>query len=263
MPHGLLAAALLLGAPSWGQERRPIAVSFLSEDGLRIAADYLRPRGGKPVLVMLHGVGAGRREWDFLVSEAGKLGFGALQFDARGHGESGGPPFTTFRTPGQWEDIGKDIEGALAFLRGRGFSPERVGLVGASIGANLALKAGGRERRIPFVVLLSPGMDYQGVRLKPDLLRFDRPLLAAAAPDDAYALRTCQELAPALKRPGGRFLQAAAGHGAQMLSGEANRPFLRELLRWLSERAASAPAKRGEPASPASSKPRGPASTSP
>ncbi|HAH07565.1 MAG TPA: hypothetical protein DCM05_13775 [Elusimicrobia bacterium] len=261
MLPGLLAVALLLPAPAAGQERRPIAVSFLSPEGLRIAADYLRPRGGKPVLVMLHGVGAGRREWDPLVFEAARLGFGTLQFDARGHGESGGPPYTTFLTPEHWEALGRDIEGALSFLRGRGFPPERVGLVGASIGANLALKVAAREPRVLFVVLLSPGMSYHGVRLKPDLLHFDRPVLMAAAPDDAYSMRTCRELAPALKRPGGRFLQAAAGHGAQMLSGEVNRPFLKELLRWLSDRAASSRGK--PPASPAAPSRPGPTSTSP
>jgi alpha-beta hydrolase superfamily lysophospholipase len=258
-----LLPALLATLPIEGsaQERRAIPVSFMSEGGIRIAADYLRPRGSKPVLVMLHGVGAGRREWDPLVAEAAKLGFGTLQFDARGHGGSGGPSYTTFQTQESWEAVGKDFSGALAFLESRGFPPERTALVGASIGANLALREALREPRIPFVVLLSPGMDYQGVRLKPDFLRYGRPVLAAAAPGDAYSMRTCQELAPALKRQDSRFLQAASGHGAQMLAGEVNRPFLRELLRWLSDRAASSQAET--PASPKAQPARRPAANPP
>ena len=259
----MLLPALLALLPVAGsaQERRPIPVRFQTEDGIRIAADYLRPRGAKPVLVMLHGVGAGRREWDPLAAEAAKLGFGTLQFDARGHGESGGPPYTTFRTQESWEAIEKDIEGALAFLKSRGFPPERTALVGASIGANLVLRKGLREPRIPFIVLLSPGLSYQGVRVKPDFLRFARPVLMAAAPNDAYSMRTCQELAPALRPPDSRFLQAAAGHGAQMLNGEVNRPFVKELLRWLCDRAASS--RAGTPASPEARPTRQPASTSP
>ena len=215
---------------------------FLTSDGVRIAADYLRPHGSKPVLVMLHGVGAGRREWDTLVAEAGKLGFGALQFDARGHGESGGPPYTTFGDAKAWEAIGKDIEAALDFLKSRGFPAERAALVGASIGANLMVRHAGKNPRIPFAVALSPGIDYRGVKIKADFLRFDRPVLLAGAPSDPFAFRTCRELAPLARNPESRFFQAASGHGAQMLSGDVNRPFLGELLRWLSARAASSPA---------------------
>ncbi|MBI5242312.1 MAG: alpha/beta fold hydrolase [Elusimicrobia bacterium] len=246
-----LAAAVCPAVRAQAAEQRIVPVRFISTDGVHIAADYLRPRGGKPVLVMLHGLGAGRREWDPLVAELRKLGYGALQFDARGHGESGGPSYKTFQRPEDWEAIGRDIAAALAFLKSRGFPPERSGLAGASIGANLMLRSAAKEPRIPFVILLSPGMDYQGVRMKADFKRFDRPALLAGAADDAYALRTCRELAPAARHEASRFARAASGHGAQMFSGELNRPFVKELLRWLSERAAA-------PAAPAKPRPKKP-----
>ena len=245
------AAVFLLAARPAAARQGPVAAHFLSQDGIRIAADYLRPRGNKPVLVLLHGLGAGRREWDPFVAELEKLGFGSLQFDARGHGQSGGPPYTTFRNTQDWEAIGKDIEAALAFLKSRGFPSERVALAGASVGANLMLRQAVKDARIPFAVILSPGLDYQGIRIKADFLRFDRPVLLASAPGDPYAFRTCEELAPLARNPASRFVQAAAGHGAQMFSGDVNRPFVRELLRWLSARAASSP----EPAKPKAKKP--------
>ena len=108
-----------------------------------------------------------------------------------------------------------------------------------------------KNARVPFAVILSPGMDYQGIRIKSDFLRFDRPLLLASAPSDPYAFRTCQDLAPLARNPASRFIRAAAGHGAQMFSGDVNRPFVRELLRWLSARAASSPG----PAKPNPKKP--------
>ena len=81
----LLCAALFparADAQSAARDRpRPIAVGFQTEDGIRIKADFARPRGAKPVVVMLHGVAAGRREWDPLVAELRLLGFGTLQLD--------------------------------------------------------------------------------------------------------------------------------------------------------------------------------------
>ncbi len=247
-----LLSAVLCAAPlparaqaqAPAQERpRPIAVGFQTEDGVRIKADFSRPRGAKPVVVLLHGVAAGRREWDPLVSELRLLGFGTLQLDARGHGESGGPRFDTFRTPESWEALGKDLDAALLFLRSRGYGEERAALAGASIGANLALRCAVRHPKVGWVVLLSPGIAYQGLRIKPDFLRFERPVLLAAAPDDPYATKSCEELSPYARNPAARFLRAGSGHGAQMFSGEVNRLFLRELLRWMSERSSSASKK--------------------
>jgi alpha-beta hydrolase superfamily lysophospholipase len=243
----VFSAAMLpvhVQAQSSAQERPPpIAVGFQTEDGIRIKADFTRPRGAKPVVVMLHGVAAGRREWDPLVSELRLLGFGTLQLDARGHGESGGPRFDTFRTPESWEALGKDLDAALLFLRSRGYGEERAVLAGASIGANLVLRCAVRHPLVGWVVMLSPGIAYQGLRIKPDFLRFERPVLMAAAPDDPYATKSCEELSPYARNPAVRFLRAGSGHGAQMFSGEVNRPFLKELLRWMSERSSSAARK--------------------
>ena len=245
---GILLCAAMVPARAQAQaparERpRPIAVGFQTEDGIRIKADFSRPRGAKPVVVMLHGVAAGRREWDPLVAELRLLGFGTLQLDARGHGESGGPRFDTFRTPESWEALGKDLDAALSFLKTRGYGEERTALAGASIGANLALRCAVRHPGVGWVALLSPGIAYQGLRIKPDFLRFERPVLLAAAADDPYATKSCEELSPYARNPAARFLRAGSGHGAQMFSGEVNRSFLKELLRWMNERSSSAAKK--------------------
>lgn len=251
MIHGLFACVLavpmipLRAQPqSPPQERsRPIVVSFQTEDGIRIKADFSRPRGAKPVVVMLHGVAAGRGEWNPLSAELRVLGFGTLQLDARGHGESGGPRFDTFLTPESWEALGKDLDAALLFLRSRGYGEERTALAGASIGANLALRCALRHPKVGWVVLLSPGIVYHGLRIKPDFLRFERPVLMAAAPDDPFATKSCEELAPYARNSAARFLRAGSGHGAQMFSGEVNRGFLKELLRWMNERPSSGKGK--------------------
>jgi pimeloyl-ACP methyl ester carboxylesterase len=206
-------------------------VSFKTPDGWTIRADYTPPRKGLAVAVMVHGVAAGKGEWLLLRQALARRGVGSLAIDLRGHGESlqgpaGKADFSGFDEARTWPECRQDIEAAAAYLRRRGIQPERVGYVGASIGANLASWAQPRPR---FLVLLSPGLDYRGVRLS--RAPAGLPVLAAAAPEDAYAWRTAEDFAS--RNPGAVFLQASGGHGAQMF---ADKPFLAELASWISGR---------------------------
>ena len=155
-------------------------VSFKSPDGWTIRADYTPPRKGRPVAILAHGVAAGKGEWTPLRKALAARGVGSLAIDLRGHGESldgpsGKTDFRGFDAARTWPDCRQDIEAAAAYLQKRGVGPKRIGYVGASIGANLASWAQPRPR---FLVLLSPGLDYRGVRLSrvPDEL----PVLVAA-----------------------------------------------------------------------------------
>ncbi|MEE8424684.1 MAG: alpha/beta fold hydrolase, partial [Elusimicrobiota bacterium] len=198
-------------------------------------AEYRPPRSSRPVVVLLHGLGAGRGEWRLFVSSLTARGYGTLAVDARGHGGSGGPSFRTFRTPEAWRKIERDLAAALRWLERREVPQERVILVGASIGANLALYAANRAKKIPLVVLLSPGYDYQGVLLAPALKSFDRPVIAAAAPSDRYADKTVEWLKPLLRHRRSRVLKARRGHGAEMFFIPKNKDFARELLKAIEE----------------------------
>jgi hypothetical protein len=77
------------------------------------------------------------------------------------------------------------------------------------------------------MVLLSPGGDYRGVGVA-DLT--GRKAAVCASPQDAYAFQTAMMLA--LQSRGPVFLQAKAGHGAQLLD---DPEFLAKLLDWISK----------------------------
>ncbi|MDD5657205.1 MAG: alpha/beta fold hydrolase [Elusimicrobia bacterium] len=203
-------------------------VHFQTPDGWTLAARYRAPRRGRTVVVMAHGVAAGKDEWEPLAALLAGRGIGSLALDLRGHGESRTGPrgpqgFEGFDAYGEWPKSAADFTAAAAFLKKRGVAPDRIAYAGASIGANLAARAGPRPR---FLVLLSPGMDYRGVGLpRPEP---GRPALVAASPQDGYAFRTAAAYAAA--NPAARFLKAKAGHGAQMFSDPA---FLNELADWI------------------------------
>jgi alpha-beta hydrolase superfamily lysophospholipase len=157
---------------------------------------------------MLH---RSRHDFDGLASQLASAGIGALTFDLRGHGESQG-------TIGA--DLGEmvaDVQAARRFLAGRGDVTGRVGLAGASLGANLAAMAAAGDPTISSLALLSPTLDYRGVRIEAAMKKFGaRPLLMVASDEDGYASRSVRDLAKGQR--GREVLRlTGAGHGTVML----------------------------------------------
>ena len=220
----LLLLVLLLSPSGAASE----SARFKTVDGWTICASYQAPKKGRPVAILVHGVAAGKSEWQPLVTELSQRGIGSLALDLRGHGESlagpqGKTDFAGFDAAQEWPKATQDIEAAAAFLKTLGIPAIRLGYIGASIGANLVSWA---KPRPHWLTLLSPGMDYRGVRLSrpPSGL----PVLVAASPSDAYAFQTAT--AYAQQFPSASFLKAGRGHGAQMF---ADPIFLKSLIDWI------------------------------
>ena len=122
-------------------------VQFHSIDGLRISGWFLPAVDASDVVVMCHGFKTGRREMLPLAMALRDRGHHVLMFDFRGHGESEG----SWVSCGALED--RDLEGAIRFLQRM---PEtqglRIGVVGFSMGAAVAILAAARLPEIAAVV---------------------------------------------------------------------------------------------------------------
>ena len=213
-------------------------MSFRTADGWTIAGLYRAPKGGRPVALMAHGVASSKSEWESFSPRLWRLDLGTLAIDLRGHGEStrgpgGRTDFSSFDAAGEWPRARQDLEAALAFLQKRGIAPSRVGLIGASIGANLASRLAAERPEAPWVVLLSPGADYRGVALE---VLPGRKVFVGACPADGYAFMTARKLAGLPRGP--FFAAAREGHGVQMFN---DPDFLKTLLEWI-----AAAASRGK-----------------
>lgn len=219
-------------APEPGREPVPSAptgvASFRTADGVDLKASWTPSDG--PVFVVMHGLGAGRGEWDAFTRAAAKRGWGVFAFDARGHGESGGPSYETFRTAEAWAAILGDFDAALAWLKERGVPEGRVVLGGASVGSNLALHAALRHPGVGRVLLLSPGWVYAGIPLYPAIAELKRPVVIAAAPPDAYAYQSAGRAIVLLPEPKPVFLEGKEGHGVGMFNGAGGPEFLERVL---------------------------------
>jgi acetyl esterase/lipase len=111
------------------------------------------------------------------------------------------------------------VAAARRYLNTRGdVRPSRIGIAGASIGANLAALEAAADPAVVSLALLSPSLDYRGLRIEAAVRKYgNRPMLLVSSDDDPYARRSALDLE---KTGSGRELLslAGAGHGTNMLS---------------------------------------------
>lgn len=210
-------------------------VQLSTSDGLRLAADWYpvaQPRGWA---LLLHMMPATKESYAALAVALQEQGIASLACDFRGHGASdGGPTGYEAFTDAQQQAKRLDVEAGAAYLVELGMVSSRFVLVGASIGANLALQHLAAHPDVPAAVLLSPGMNYRGVYLAPLAGRIaphQRVLLAAGGSDDAYSTKTVTELADIIGVSATSHVFTRAGHGTAMFEREPS--LLTTVVRWM------------------------------
>lgn len=212
-------ALLLAGAAPAATSQE---VSFRTNDGVTIAGTlFLSGRPG-PGIILVHALSRTREDWRGVAERLADAGFVALAFDLRGHGASG--PLPEGADLQQLTPMTADLSAARAFLASRReVVPNRIGIAGASIGANLAILLAANDPTVRSLVLLSPGIDYRGLRPEAAFRKYgDRPAMLVASQEDSYSTNSARELAAA--GPGSRDLRIlnGAGHGTNMLARQAD-----------------------------------------
>jgi dienelactone hydrolase len=212
---------------------------FESTDSFTVGATLYTPEASHPPgLILLHMAGATRASWRSFAELARSSGYLSIAIDLRGHGETktsgeGRANPSAFEAA-DWLAVLDDVARAKQILLDAGADPERLAVVGASIGANLALHYAASDPQIQAVVLLSPGEEYRDVGILNAMERFHgRPLMMMAARDDVYSAKSVQKLDEMAKEFCEVRLYPGAAHGtdllvAQALAGE-------QILLWLDQ----------------------------
>lgn len=191
-------------------------VILRAEDGVSIVGTFyeaqFRPA---PAVILVHMLNRSRRDWESLGPRLASAGIAALAIDLRGHGDSSAG--SAGEGSADYSSMLLDLKAARRFLATRpDVQHSRIGILGASLGANLAaLEAA--EGGIASVALLSPSLDYRGLRIEAAARKYGKgPMLLVASDDDPYARRSALDLQ---KTGASRELLslAAAGHGTNML----------------------------------------------
>jgi acetyl esterase/lipase len=204
---------------------RPVILQ--SRDGTPLAATLYEPSVRPvPAVVLVHMLGRSKEDWDTVATHLSDAGVIALAIDLRGHGRSGG-------SAAPLAAMADDVRAAVSWVTSRpGARPDLVAVVGASLGANLAVIAASDIPLVRAVALISPSLDYRGLRLDTAAMKKlgDRPVWLAASTKDPYALRTLRELVAGGGRREQRLSDAAA-HGTNLLVADAD--LARALVDWL------------------------------
>jgi pimeloyl-ACP methyl ester carboxylesterase len=222
--RALQFAALFAVVASGAIAATPQEVTLRTDDGVVIAGALYLPGRPGPGIVLVHALSRTHEDWNAVASRLADAGFVVLAIDLRGHGASGPLPEGT--TLDDLTPMVADVRAARAFLKTRREAiPGRVGLAGASIGANLAILAAAADATVRSLALLSPGTDYRGLRPEAAIKKYgDRPALIIASQEDNYATGSARQLAVAGAGPGIGIRELrilnGAGHGAAMLARE-------------------------------------------
>lgn len=201
-------------------------IQYVTEDGVNIKGTFVPPIGLKaPLIIMLHQLGRDRWTYEPYWSGLREAGFGLAAIDLRGHGQS----VKAGNRDLSWEDFNKsdwqnaryDVLGLLPVItKKRGVDTGNIGIMGASIGANLALNALAGHSELKSGVLLSPGLDYRGITtIKAIKNLSEKPVMIAASKGDSYAYESAKNLSQEVG-PDTLYELDGETHGTDMLKAD-------------------------------------------
>jgi dienelactone hydrolase len=206
-------------------------ITIAGAEGLPLQATLYTPgrSGPLPGVVLLHMLGSDRQVWDDngIANTLVENGYAVLAVDMRGHGETGNSI--------DWQLAPEDLQRAWEhFTSLDTVDPQRTAIVGASIGANLALLTSAEQPAIRTVILLSPGLDYRGVATEGPLEMYGaRPILIVASEEDTYAADSSRTMAGLAEGESRLEMYNGAGHGTRMFSAQPELSGL--ILTWLAQ----------------------------
>ena len=229
------------GTPSASSEE----VVLHAPDGFDVAGTYVAAtgEGRKPACLLVHMLGNDRSTWREFQTKLAEAGINSLAIDMRGHGESTADGTLDYRhfDEEQWKAVENDFRAGLDYLRIRpDVDPAKLGIVGASIGANLAVIAAadeiveGTANPLKFLVLLSPGVSYHGIApLARGRDLGHMPVLILSATEDQQSYRGALSLSQAAR--GGELRSFEGGdHGTNLF--ETYPELMDEIIQWANNR---------------------------
>lgn len=220
----VVAALLVLAQPPAGAAGR--TVSFRAVDG-RTISGLLMEAGSRPApaVVLVPMLGRPKDDWQAVAQRLADANITALAIDLPGMNL----PADSAALVG-WH---QDIRDAVGYLAGgpADVRADAIGVAGASLGANLAAVAAAADPTIRSIALVSPSLDYRGVRIETALRQYGgRAALLVASLQDPYAARSVRELAQDPPGPRQMRWSGVLGHGTVLLSRDPD--LVRGLVEW-------------------------------
>ena len=213
-------------------------VSWKTQDNWVIKGTFLSSKNGKMV-ILLHDLGRTREDYKNFEKRLENETFGYLAFDLRGHGQSTNlGTYNNFKKTGtdnEFNQMVRDVEGAISFLNDKGYQTEDIFIIGAGLGANVAAKAVGLNPQIAGLGLLTPGLKTKDVLSMGGIKMYKNPVMIAVGSIDRKPMMEANLLRNAAFLSSGQgkvlFLTAYELTGTKML----DRYLTSNVIWWLKE----------------------------
>jgi pimeloyl-ACP methyl ester carboxylesterase len=203
-------------------------IELITSDGVIVAGDFYPASAAATsaarTALLLHMMPATRLSWRPFAELLAAVGVQSLAIDLRGHGESTRTKsgltldYRAF-TPAEHQAKRHEVAEAVAWLQAeRGVIQGELALVGASIGANLAIDYAATHPNVRATVALSPGLDYKGLTTadRVTAMQPGQALLLVASEDDQHGSWETVNRLVKLRRGVELMGFADAGHGTTM-----------------------------------------------
>lgn len=195
-------------------------IYLTTSDEIKISGLFWDAKGLVSVL-LLHMMPATKESWTDLANRLVHRGVNVLAIDFRGHGESGGGDYQEFSDDDHQEYL-IDAKAGAEFLKEK-YPKAEIGLIGASIGANIALQLMSDDPNYLIGVALSSGLNYHGVLAEgfvTNLNPSQKVLFVGSRDDGRTSGNNCgamaeqlYELATSTKQ---KIIYDTGGHGTNM-----------------------------------------------
>ena len=211
-------------------------VSWKTADNWTIKGTFLPSKNGKMV-ILLHELARNKEDYKNFEKRLENEDFGYLAFDLRGHGQSTNlNVYTNFKKTGtdnEFNQMVRDVEGAINFLNSKGYQTEDIFIIGAGLGANVAAKAVGLNPQIAGLGLLTPGLKTRDVLSMGGIKMYKNPVMIAVGSVDRKPMMEANLLRNAAFLSSGQgkvlFLTAYDLAGVKML----DRYLTNNVITWL------------------------------
>lgn len=216
-------------------------ITFKTFDGVNIVGEWYPVPTTIGVAILLHMMPTDRRSWAPFQQVLVKYNIASLAIDMRGHGESvkteagGNLDYKKFDDTQHQQSV-NDVQAAVDWLTAKKYDIDRIMLVGASIGANIALQEVQQEPRLGGLVLMSPG-NYRGMNANEDALyiKAHQALWSTGSDgDDPEAYETAHKVVEVAAASRKMFVPYKnAGHGIHLFTSDPK--LMDSLAQWMQE----------------------------
>jgi dienelactone hydrolase len=219
-----VSVALFLFEPSAHSAGR--SVSFRADDGRMVAGLLMEAdQRPAPAVLLVPMLGRPKDDWQAVAQRFADSRITALAIDLPGSSVPVDP-----NEIARWTN---DVRAAVAYLSAQSgqVRPGAIGILGASLGGSLAALAAAAEPGVRSIALVSPSLDYRGIRIETAMRTFGaRPALLVGSVRDPYSARSMRALAE--DAPGRRELRWSdvPAHGTLLLSRDGD--LVRAIVEW-------------------------------